>query len=217
MLESGAAVLGQRIRTTASRLGSMVPYLIAGLVTLPQPCRAEEPVPLGRWRQTLALSAGYGWGHELGGSHQDAPDSETVPILPRWAMGLTNVVGGDAFYRGNLEISVEGVFLVDTEPRSGSALGGAAGLRYNFVPSRRIVPYIGAGAGVLDLDYDLRSQRDGFNFVIFCDVGLHAFVGERVAVSTGYRLQHISNADTRSPNFGIDTSFLLLGVTYFLQ
>lgn len=39
---------------------------------------------------------------------------------------------------------------------------------------------------------------------------------DRLAISGGYRLQHISNASTRHPNLGVDTSFGLIGVTYFL-
>jgi hypothetical protein len=105
---------------------------------------------------------------------------------------------------------------VNTQPHGGSALGGAAALRYNLLAWERVVPFVAAAAGMVDLDYDLRTQRDGFNFVIFADVGVQALLTERVALGAGYRLNHISNAGIGDPNKAVDTSFVVLGVTVFL-
>ena len=170
----------------------------------------------GRWKHAVSLSSGYGWGHELSGSWRDALDVQTIPVLPRWSMGVTDLLGAGTWYAGVLDVALEGLFLVNRQPRAGSAEGGAAALRYNFLGRSRLVPYLGAGAGMLALDFDLETQRDGFNFALFGEVGLSALVTDRVAVTGGYRLQHISNARTRRPNAGIDTSFACLGVTMFL-
>jgi opacity protein-like surface antigen len=176
---------------------------------------ASEAIVIARGRQAVGLLSGYGWGHPLSGSREDALDTETVPIFPRWSIGLTDVFGEGHFYQGNLEFSVEGVFLIETQPHSGSAFGGAPGLRYNVLASKRVVPYAGVGAGLLDLDYDLRTQRDGFNFVLHAELGINTFLTERLALSTAARYLHISNARIRHPNKGIDMTFVLIGLTFF--
>jgi hypothetical protein len=179
-----------------------------------EPPRTESL--FGRGKQSVGLATGYGRGHELSGSERDALDVRTLPIFPRWSIGLTNVVGDDAWYRGALDFAVEGVFQVNQEPVEGAAAGGALALRWSFLPCARVVPYFSAAAGALYLDYDLRTQHDGFNFVVYGDVGVQVLMTDRVAISGGYRLQHISNAGTRHPNLGVDTSFALIGATYFL-
>lgn len=183
-------------------------------------CRAD-PVHasdvFGAGKQAVSLSSGYGFGHELSGSEKDAIRTRTVPILPRWSIGVTDVLGDEDWYRGNVDVALEGLFLLNHEPQAGGAQGGNLFVRYNFLPFERVVPYFGIGAGLLNLDYDLDTQRDGFNFAIAGEVGLHGLVTDDVAVSGGYRLQHISNARTASPNLGVDTSFAILGLTYFLH
>jgi lipid A 3-O-deacylase len=171
----------------------------------------------GRWKQAMSLSTGYGWGHEFFGSERDALDVQSIPVLPRWSMGVTDVLGTGTFYRGALDVAVEGLFLVNRQPREGSAAGGALGLRYNFLRRARLVPYLGAGAGMLALDFDLQTQRDGFNFALFAETGVSAFITDRFAITGGYRFQHISNANTRAPNLGVDTSFGVIGLTMFLR
>ena len=203
----------------------MVNHLIRAHLTLlvvvgvASDCRAEPPLAskvFGRGSQAISLSSGYGFGHELSGSDRDALDTRTIPVLPRWSIGVTDVLSGEQPYRGNVDVALEGLFLVNVEPHAGSAQGGNAFVRYNFLAFERIVPYLGLGAGMLNLDYDLTTQRDGFNFVVAGELGLHTLLTDRVAMSGGYRLQHISNARTASPNLGVDTSFATIGVTYFL-
>ena len=90
-------------------------------------------------------------------------------------------------------------------------------LRYNFLESGRVVPFIEAGAGLLGTDFDLKGQSDGFNFSVQGGLGLHFFVLPRVAVTAEARLHHISNAGLRQPNNGINDCLFLLGASFFLR
>ena len=47
--------------------------------------------------------------------------------------------------------------------------------------------------------------------------GAHWFVGQRTAITTEVRWQHISNMNTRLPNDGINDAEFLLGTSYFLR
>jgi opacity protein-like surface antigen len=180
-----------------------------------EPLRASDA--FGAGKHALSLTTGWGFGHEFSGSEKDALDTRTIPVLPRWSMGVTDALGGDALYRGHVDVAIEGTFLLNYEPQAGGAQGGSAFVRYNFLSSDRFVPYVGLGAGIVNLDYDLETQRDGFNFAVAGEAGVHALVSDRIAVTGGYRLQHISNARTARPNLGVDTSFATIGLTYFLR
>jgi len=204
-----------RRRTGRVLVGLLTAFVVTAATVAAEPPHAGDAFGMGK--QSLGLMTGYGWGHELSGSERDALDVQTLPFFPRWAIGVTDVVGDDAWYRGALEFAVEGVFHANRQPVEGMAAGGALALRWNFLPWVRVVPYFSAALGALYLDYDLRTQDDGFNFVLYGDVGAHALVTDRLAISAGYRLQHISNARIRDPNLGVDTSFALIGVTWFLR
>jgi hypothetical protein len=197
-----------------ARVGLLAAFAATAAPVWAEPPRADQL--FGRGKQSIGLATGCGWGHELSGSERDALDVQTLPFFPRWAIGVTDVVGDGAWYRGALDFAVEGVFHANRQPMDGAAAGGALALRWNFLPWERLVPYFSASLGALYLDYDLRTQRDGFNFVLYGDVGVQVLVTDRLAVSGGYRLQHISNASTGHPNLGVDTSFALIGVAYFL-
>lgn len=169
-------------------------------------------------KQEIALAVGYAISLPLGGRTSEIEDTQYVFLAPRWGIGITDPLGEEgAFYRGNFELLGEGQFLFETEPRSGFAGGFAILFRYNFLPHGRFIPFVEAGAGVLGLDFDVDGQRDGFNFSPQAGLGFHYFVSERTALTGEWRWFHISNADTRDPNFGIDSSLFIIGASFFLK
>lgn len=174
----------------------------------------------GYAKQTIGLSVGYGQGFfQIGaGSAKDLNfDVEVVNVIPQWTIGINNPLAEGTWYRGNFDLVVEAGVLINTDP-SGLAAGLQALPRYNFLGWREdIVPFVEGGAGITFLDYDLRRQRDGFNFATIFGLGVHILVSERLAVTPRLRFQHISNADTRRPDNGIDTIQFLLGASYSLS
>lgn len=172
-----------------------------------------------RGSKQVALLGGYGDGFRWGSArnadyNRELRDVGIVNVIPRLGFGLTDPIG-DSWYRGNVETLLEGAFLINTDPRSGFAGGGGTSLRYNFLQWDRVVPFVDANLGLLDLDFDVESQSDGFNFNVGAGVGSHWFVSDRTAVTTEVRWQHISNARTKLPNNGINDVLYLLGVSYF--
>jgi hypothetical protein len=116
-----------------------------------------------------------------------------------------------------VELLVEGALLFDTEPEFGFAGGIGSTLRYNFLPWRRVVPFVDANFGLLGLDFDLSRQSDGFNFNVGAGSGSHWLVGERTTITTEVRWQHISNMNTKLPNDGINDVLFLIGFTRFFR
>jgi len=139
-------------------------------------------------------------------------------LFPNFGASLTDSIAPGHWYGGGVSLLGEGQFLWNREPRDG--FGGSAALvvRYHFLaPARHgIVPFVDGGAGVGSIDFDLDSQRDGFNFMLEGGVGVHFFLTPTLALTPSWRYHHLSNAGSRDPNVGINSQLLLLGITVFL-
>jgi opacity protein-like surface antigen len=171
----------------------------------------------GYGKKEFAITAGYGFTIPVGGRTDDMEDLEYVFVAPRFGIGISDPLGGDAWYRGNFELLVEAPLLFAFEPRSGKAGGGSLLLRYNFLPEGKFIPFIESGAGVMIIDFDLEGQSDGFNFSLQGGLGFHYFFQEQTALTGGWRWLHISNAGISLPNQGIDSNVFLVGVSFFLE
>jgi len=168
----------------------------------------------------VALVAGYGVGFRMGSRanrriSRELADVDLVNIVPRIGFGVTDPIGGDWWFRGNVEMLVEGALLINTGPTSGFAGGAGTTLRYNFLRNERLIPFIDANLGILGTDFDLDRQANGFNFNVGGGVGTHWFVTNRTALTFEARWQHISNAGTKQENDGINNALFLVGVSFF--
>ena len=172
----------------------------------------------GLGRQEIGLAVGYGFGLPIGGTkHLELEDVQYTYVAPRWGIGISNPIGGDAWYRGNFELLLEGAFIINVEPQSGFAGGATAMFRYNFLAGDTFIPFLELGAGIVALDFNLADQADGFTFTPQGGVGFHYFVSERTALTAEWRLHHFSNAGINEPNNGINSSLFLIGVSVFLN
>jgi len=171
----------------------------------------------GSGQQEVAIAVGYAIHLPIRGRPEEIEDTQFVFLAPRWGIGISDSLGGDAWYRGNVELLGEGQFLFETEPNKGFAGGFALLFRYNFLPNGKIIPFVQAGAGVLGVDFDVEGQRDGFNFSVQAGIGFHYFVAKRTALTGEWRWHHVSNAFTRKPNSGVDSSVFIIGASFFLK
>jgi opacity protein-like surface antigen len=168
----------------------------------------------------FGMLAGYGTGFRMG-SKEDRESSRElagvrlVEFIPRIGFGMTDRLGGDAWYAGNIETLYEGALFHNTAQNGGYGIGLGTTLRYNFIFSDKVVPFIDANFGIISLNLDLERQSDGFNFNIGFGGGAHWFVSDNMAITTEIRWQHISNAKTKLPNDGINAGLFLLGFSYF--
>ncbi len=159
---------------------------------------------------------GYGFGFVRAPAYKggETDDVEAVALFPQIGYRVTDRLGGDGWYAGSFEVLLEGTLLWETQPHSG--FGGGAGLlfRYDLLSVPYVIPFGEIGGGMLDLDFGLDDQADGFNFSLHGGVGVRYFFAPGWAASLAYRWQHISNAGTTLPNDGIDMHQPLLGISY---
>lgn len=179
---------------------------------------ADRDAIFGFGPQQIGLSLGYAHGVDFANSGViEGHRIRALVVLPHWQIDLTRQLAKRSWYGGVLSFRTEATLLVNFEPRSGVAGGLGLLLRYGFLGAGRTYPYLQGGAGVIGLDFDLADQADGLAFIPQAGVGLIHRLGDRFSLDFGFRFHHISNAYTQSPNGGIDTLQVLLGVAYQLD
>ena len=192
-------------------------FVLLALVFLGSPHGAEAfdaDAAFPRRGYVLSLEGVYG--------EQFNPWHETITGLDFFNVGVRigflpwGAVGSGAF-KGAFEIGLEPIYQRFVEPETAFFAGLGAVARYHFLPLGRFVPYVELGAAPGYTDLNVREQQTNFVFLLFGGVGASFFVAEQTALYAGYRLQHISNAGTSTPNQGINSHTGVIGVSFFFH
>jgi lipid A 3-O-deacylase len=120
---------------------------------------------------------------------------------------------GSGPLKGALEIGVEPFYQRFIEPVDAFFAGLGVVARYHILPFGRFVPYIELSAAPGATDLRVREQDTDFVFLLFGGIGASYFITDRTAFYAGYRLQHISNAYTDSPNRAIYSHTGVVGLS----
>ena len=167
-------------------------------------------------RGTLVASVEGGGGDQsnfAGGTQTDLTlwyAAARLGILPFGTAGPDPV-------RGAFEIGIGPVYQQYTEPVKAYYAGLAAVLRYHFVSFGRLVPYVEVAGAMGGTDLRIREIDSDFAFWLAAGAGASVFVTERTAIYAGYRLVHVSNGNTDSPNRGIEAHTGVAGVSFFFD
>jgi hypothetical protein len=89
-------------------------------------------------------------------------------------------------------------------------------LVYTSTAFGQVRPFIEGGGGPVwtDLGGRVPEQAGHFNFLVWGGAGCAYQMTPAWALTAGYRVIHISNAGTRSPNSGLNFGLPFLGLTY---
>ena len=133
---------------------------------------------------------------------------------------MLNDPAGPGLLAGNFELLGE-VFAGPVVEGPGNVLaGGTLVFRYNFVqPSARLIPYLQVGAG--GVYTDIGEKESGGLISLPVEFNLQAGAGTRLMLNDRWSIviegayRHISNAEIKKPNFGIDSVGGNLGFGFF--
>ena len=189
--------------------------LIMLMTALPSPVHAADPMPqITVGAQEVGLSVGYLLPHRLTVDH--TTKQQGVAFMPSWMMTLTDPIG-DSWYRGQVSLGAEMVYIQFQEPIVTHGIGFAPKIKYTFVALDRIRPYAEFAGGPFwtDLAGKIPEESSQFNFVLTAGFGVSYFLTDRTALNVGYRFHHISNGGTRHPNLGLNASLPFGGFSFY--
>jgi lipid A 3-O-deacylase len=176
---------------------------------------AADPTPqITVGTQEVGLTAGYLLPHRLTTDH--TTKQQGPAFMPSWMMTITDPVG-NGWYRGQVSIGAEVVYIQFLEPVAAHGIGFAPRIKYTFVALDRIRPYAEFAGGPFwtDLAGKIPEESSRFNFVLTAGFGVSYFLTDQTALNIGYRFHHISNGGTRYPNLGLNASLPFGGFSFF--
>jgi len=124
---------------------------------------------------------------------------------------------GPGFLNGRFEYVLDATPLFILWQKYNTAYGGGfspLGLKWDFASRGVIEPYFELNGGTLFTDKSVPTGTSAVNFTSAAAFGMHLF-GEKYAWSLEARYMHISNAGLATPNPGINTVQVRVGVGKF--
>ena len=121
------------------------------------------------------------------------------------------------FLRGRFEYAVDAVpvFLVFQPANTAYGVGfDPLGLKWNFERHGRLSPYLELTGGTIFTNHDVPTGTNTVNFMDQAALGTH-ILGAKYNWSLELRYMHISNAGLATPNPGVNTVQVRLGIGRF--
>jgi hypothetical protein len=148
------------------------------------------------------LFLGYGYGGYL--------KNRGEYIHHTLALDYTYLYDRRSFWR-HFQFQIEPFVSFVSSPENNGEIGCVFFIKY-AVPWRfPLKPYIRGGSGVILLTQETDELSTMFNFASQIGCGV-SYALQNLKLSLEYRYRHISNADIKQPNSGIDDYIWLLGI-----
>jgi len=124
---------------------------------------------------------------------------------------------GPGFLKGRFEYVLDATPAFVIWQKVNTAYGGGfspLGLKWNFATRGRAAPYLELNGGTLFTNKEVPLGTSNVNFTSAGAFGVHLF-GQKYAWTLEARYMHISNAGLATPNPGINTVQVRLGIGRF--
>lgn len=143
----------------------------------------------------------------LGGNVEE--DIEFLSLMFSWAKVFKERDRGRSF-----QFAVEGfVSHAEQEGESRRVVGAIPFFVYNFKNAGKIIAFAEAGLGLVYTDLDPERFGSRFNFTLQAGIGFRYRLSHKRFFRFSYRFHHISNAGLDEDNRGIDSNFLIFGIS----
>lgn len=161
--------------------------------------------------EAIEFLSGFGFGEM-----RDKDNARIYPLILNLDFDLSRPAERIGLYPpGMLQFVLEPYFFTYDQPETNIEAGVAFLIKVGFVPKTwRFQPYFKGGIGLSYMTLRTHEQGEKFNFIEYGSMGAHYFIDDNWALTAEYRFRHLSNADMASPNKGINTKFVIAGLTY---
>jgi lipid A 3-O-deacylase len=158
-----------------------------------------------------SLLAGYGTSHP--GLGETKIRVETIELIARHERILTKN-RGSSWYQGDHSLLLELPVHLMLSPDSGAMVGLNFLANWTFTAADTLRPYIFAGGGPLYIATEIQGMGTRLNGNYQFGTGLRYRTGAGRSLNFEYRFHHVSNAGRRKPNEPLNSSKLLVGITF---
>lgn len=180
--------------------------------------------PTGAFESNQTFQQGsFIWSFEGGGGSQSNLEGHArQSSIDLWYVGARlgwlpfDPLGAD-WYRGALEVGLEPIYQAYTSPKTAYYAGLAAVAKYHVLSLGRFVPYAELGAAAGGTNLKVIEIDSSFAFWLGGGVGASYFLTDTTALYAGYRMVHISNGNTDTPNRGFEAHTGVAGVSFFFK
>ena len=134
----------------------------------------------------------------------------------RYGWVLTKPLG-PGFLKGRFEYAIDAVpvYLIFQPVNTAYGAGlNPVNLKWNFATRGHVVPYLELSGGTLFTTHEVPPRTSTVNFTSAAAFGAH-FLGQRHTLTLEARYLHISNAGLATPNPGVNTVEVRLGIGRF--
>ena len=163
-------------------------------------------------RYELTLLTGYGITHR--GFGETSTQVQTWDAIARLGWYLSEEIGKGSWYQGRHQLLVELPYHLAVDHGGRSMVGGYLLGSWKFTSLTSVKPYIFAGGGPVYVDLGLPSMGAKLNFSYQGGTGLQIPIAQATMFNLEYRYHHISNAGTANPNEPLNSSKILLGISW---
>ncbi|MCM8760098.1 MAG: acyloxyacyl hydrolase [Candidatus Omnitrophica bacterium] len=111
----------------------------------------------------------------------------------------------------NFQFQLEPFASLVSSPDVNAEVGLVFFIKYTFPLKFPVKPYVRGGSGIIFITQETEEQSTQFNFASQSGYGLSVDIGRDRYLVIEYRNRHVSNADIKKPNSGIDSYIWLLG------
>lgn len=138
-----------------------------------------------------------------------------TPLIVDFDFNLKPLTGKIGFNpAGLLQFQLEPFISTVYRPDTNAEIGNSFLIKIGFLPENfKFQPYFKGGLGMVYITQQTREQATQFNFIEYAGGGIHYFFNKNTALTFEGRYRHLSNAAIKRPNKGIETYFLLAGVS----
>ena len=169
--------------------------------------------------QTRPEDGGHEWQVWTGGGPSvpgGTSDTQVWNLGARYGWILTQP-HGPGLLKGRFEYVLDAVPLFVVFQKHNTAYGGGfspLGLKWNFATRGSVAPYFELTGGTLFTNKDVPAGTNEVNFTSAAAFGVH-LLGHTYAWSLEARYMHISNAGLATPNPGVNTVQVRVGIGRF--
>lgn len=171
--------------------------------------RAEETK--AKTLKSIELLTGFGWGRLRAKQNYNLYplivdfDFDLRPLAKKFNLQPPQL----------LQFQIEPFISFVSSPDSNIEAGASFFFKMGLLPqSSKFQPYGKIGTGIVYMSQHTKEQATQFNFIDQAALGMHYFFRKNTAFTLEGRLRHLSNLGIKHPNSGINTYFVVAGISY---